>query len=73
MKKAISILLVILFALSACSCSNKDSANSKRFIIEYEERAMFGHDITILRDSETGTAYIYVGNDHSGGLTKLEE
>ena len=80
MKKIIAVVIIILMLLF-CGCEKQDSelevfsvleTSSDRFVVEYNENYGLG-GIAIIRDTETGCAYLFVKNGYGGGLTKLEE
>ena len=70
MKKIIVVLLVALFLLCACGARNKIG---ERFVVEYSERSAGVNSITVIRDTETGIAYLFVRSGYAGGLTRLVE
>ncbi len=70
MKKIIAVLLVALFLLCACGAEYEIG---ERFVIEYSERSAGINSITVIRDTETGTAYLFVRSGYAGGLTRLVE
>lgn len=72
MKKLLAVLLIIVVFLF-CGCKAKqDSDEENRFVVEYKQRENLSC-IVILRDTQTGVAYLYVKNGYSGGLTQLVE
>ena len=71
--KRILIVLVIA-ALLLCGCGKKETEETQqRFVIEYQQ--MFGvwENCCIIRDTETGKAYLFAKNGYAGRLTILEE
>ena len=70
MKKIIAALLAALFLLCACGAENK---NGERFVVEYSESYAAANSITVIRDTETGAAYLFVHSGYAGGLTRLVE
>lgn len=71
MKKIIAVLLVALFLL--CACGAKENEIGDRFVIEYSERATAVNSIAVIRDTESGAAYLFVRSGYAGGLTRLVE
>lgn len=71
MKKIIAVLLVALFLL--CACGAKSNEIGDRFVIEYSERSNAVNSITVIRDTESGAAYLFVRSGYAGGLTRLVE
>lgn len=71
MKKIIAVLLVALFLL--CACGAEKNETGTRFVIEYSESSALVNSITVIRDTETGTAYLFVHSGYAGGLTRLVE
>ena len=70
------ILLIILVCLLLCGCKHMkakeiDHLDDGRFELEYNQSGSFRH-ILILKDSDTGTLYMFVRDGYAGGLTKLE-
>lgn len=81
MKKIITVVIIILMLLF-CGCEKQDSelevfsvleTSSDRFVVEYNENHALVEWIAIIRDTETGCAYLFVKDGYGGGLTKLEE
>ena len=78
MKKLFSfVLLAVCLCLLLCGCKkmkaeSTDPIDDGRFDLEYSQTNNFGGKILIIRDSETGTKYLFVQNGYGGGLTKLE-
>jgi hypothetical protein len=70
MKKIIAVLLAALFLLCACGAGKEIGG---RFVVEYSEHSSVGSPIAIIRDTETGTAYLFVRFGYAGGLTRLVE
>ena len=71
MKKLLAVLLIIVVFLCGCN-AKQDSDEENRFVVEYKQRENLSY-IVILRDTQTGVAYLYVKNGYSGGLTQLVE
>ena len=70
--KRILIALVIV-TLLLCSCGKKETEETQqRFATEYCQRDAWG-TLRIIRDTETGKAYLFVHSGYAGGLTILEE
>lgn len=70
MKKIIAVLLVALFLLCACGAEYE---SRERFVVEYSGGSSAGSSVAIIRDTETGTAYLFVRSGYAGGLTRLVE
>lgn len=75
--KRILIFLVIVTIL-LCSCGKKETEETEetqqRFAIEYQQTfGVFGSSLSIIRDTETGKAYLFARSGYAGGLTILEE
>ena len=74
--KRILIVLVIM-TLFLCGCGKKETKEAEetqqRFVIEDKQRLGTWTDIRIIRDTETGKAYLFVHSGYAGGLTILEE
>lgn len=70
MKKIIAVLLAALFLLCACGAKKE---TKERFVIEYSEPSSAGSSIAVIRDTESGAAYLFVRSGYAGGLTRLEE
>ena len=45
--------------------------SKKRFEVIYSQKASFGESIRIIRDTETGVAYLSNQNGYSGGICPL--
>lgn len=74
MKKLLAALLIIATFL-LCGCNAKqDSLESEevRFVVEYR-RPKGLNGIAIIRDTQTGVAYLFVRSGYAGGLTRLVE
>lgn len=71
--KRILIVLVIV-ALFLCGCGKKETEETQqRFAIEYQQMFTWG-SLSIIRDTETGKAYLFVQrHGYAGGLATLEE
>lgn len=73
MMKRILIVLVIV-TLLLCGCGKKEAEEAQqRFAVEYQQKAGLWTDISIIRDTETGKAYLFVHSGYAGGLTILKE
>ena len=68
------LIAIVMVALLLCGCGKmKTEETQERFIIEYrQEFDQFG-GLRIIRDTETGKAYLFAQNGYGGGLTILEE
>ena len=60
-----------------CGCDKKEieetEETEQRFVFEYRQTYGIGENINIIRDMETGKAYLFVHEGYAGGLTILEE
>ena len=70
MKKIIAALLAALFLLCACGAKKE---TGERFVVEYSETHAIANSITVIRDTETGAAYLFMHSGYAGGLTRLVE
>ena len=74
--KRILIVLVIV-ALFLCGCGKKETEKTEeiqqRFVIEYTQCFNSFKSLSIIRDTETGKAYLFAHFGYAGGLTILEE
>ena len=71
--KRILIVLVIV-TLFLCGCGKKETEQTEqRFVIEYKQTFDGIGNLRIIRDTETGKAYLFAKNYNAGGLTILEE
>lgn len=75
MKRILIALAVVLLLL--CGCGKKGTEETEetqqRFAIEYRETFGVWGNLSIIRDAETGKAYLFVKSGYGGGLTILEE
>lgn len=75
MKRILIILLTV--ALLLCGCGKKEleetEETQQRFVIEYRQTVSAWERLSIIRDTETGKAYLFVRSNYTGGLTILEE
>lgn len=76
--KRILIVFVIVTLLLYCSlmngCDKKETEETQqRFAIEYQQKFGALGILSIIRDTETGKAYMFVHDGYAGGLTILEE
>ena len=75
MKRMLIVLVIVTLFL--CGCGKKETEETEetqqRFVIEYKQRLGTGTDIRIIRDTETGKAYLFEHSGYAGGLTILEE
>lgn len=72
MKRILIILAIV--ALLLCGCGkNETEETEKRFVIEYQQMFNVWGNCCIIRDTETGKAYLFAKNGYAGGLTILEE
>lgn len=79
--KKIIVATIIALMLLFCGCGKQAAdlempadaeTSSDRFVVEFKESHGFW-GCFIIRDSETGCAYLFVKDGYGGGLTKLEE
>lgn len=71
--KRILIVLVIV-ALFLCGCGKKETDETQqRFAIEYNQTFDAFRSLSIIRDTETGKAYLFAHFGYAGGLTILED
>lgn len=72
MKRILIVLLLVTLLL--CGCGKKEAEETqRRFTIEYKQLVGAFGSISIIRDTETGKAYLFVKSGYGGGLTILEE
>lgn len=72
MKRILIVLVVV--ALFSCGCGKKETEETQqRFAIEYNQTFDVLRSISIIRDTETWKAYLFVKSGYGGGLTILEE
>ena len=75
MKRILIVLVIVAFLL--CGCGKKGTEETEetqqRFAIEYQQSWGALGDISIIRDTETGNAYLFARSGYAGGLTILEE
>lgn len=78
MKRILIVLLLV--ALLLCGCGKKETEETKetketkeRFVIEYQQTFNATSHVSIIRDTETGKAYLFAKSYTAGGLTILEE
>ena len=72
MKRILIALVVTLLLL--CGCGKKEMEKTEqRFSIEYQQTFGMWGNFSIIRDAETGKAYLFVKSGYGGGLTTLEE
>lgn len=79
MKRILIVFLIMTLLL--CGCGKKETGETgeteetqQRFVIEYQQRIGWGGTaLAIIRDTETGKAYLFTKNGYAGGLTILEE
>lgn len=68
------LIVIVIVALFLCGCGKKEPEETQqRFAIEYQQIIGFGDRIIIIRDTETGKAYLFAHDGYAGGLTILEE
>lgn len=75
MKRILIVLLLVTLLL--CGCGKKETEETEetkeRFVIEYRQTIDVVEHFSIIRDTETGKAYLFVKIGNAGGLTILEE
>ena len=72
MKRILIALMVMLLLL--CGCGKEETEEmQQRFVIEYQQTFNAWSNLCIIRDAETGKAYLFVKSGYGGGLTILEE
>ena len=78
MKRILIVLVIVTLLL--CGCGKKETAETQetqeRFAVEYQQKlGEWGSlgIIRIIRDTETGKAYLFTDGGYAGGLTVLEE
>lgn len=72
MKRVLIVLLIVTFLL--CSCGKKETEETQqRFAVEYQQSFGGLRSVSIIRDTETGKAYLFAHFGYAGGLTILEE
>lgn len=70
------LVALVMAALLLCGCSENKPAKTQpqdRFIIEYQQASGSWTSFTIIRDTETGKAYLFTQSGYAGGLATLEE
>lgn len=74
MKRILIVIVIVIVTLLLCGCGKKEPEETQqRFAIEYRQMLGFGEHIIIIRDTETGEAYLFAHDVYAGGLTILEE
>lgn len=72
MKRVLIVLVIVTLLL--CGCGKKETEETQqRFAIEYRQTLGSWGTINIIRDTETGKAYVFAHSGYAGGLTMLEE
>ena len=72
MKRILIVLVVVILLL--CGCGKKEMEETQqRFVIEYQQTFGLWGNLSIIRDTETEKAYLFVKSGYGGGLTILEE
>lgn len=75
MKRMLIILAIVVLFL--CGCGKKEPEDTQetqqRFVVEYRQTLSMLEIFSIIRDTETGKAYLFAKNAYAGGLTILEE
>jgi len=74
MRKFLALLFTVSFLLCGCTKTENEAERQNRFAVEYSQGSMLSSiSIMIIRDTETGEAYLFVKAGYGGGLTALEE
>lgn len=72
MKRILIVLMIAIFLL--CGCGKEEAEETQqRFAIEYKQSFEGWGKLSIIRDMETGKAYLFAHSGYAGGLTILEE
>ena len=71
------LIVLLLVTLLLCGCGKKETEETKetkeRFVIEYQQMFNATSYVSIIRDTETGKAYLFAKSYTAGGLTIMEE
>ena len=71
------LMALVIATLFLCGCGKKEIEETEemqqRFVIEYQQTFGIGNYLCIIRDMETGKAYLSMHNGYAGGLTILED
>lgn len=76
------LIVFVIVALLLCGCGKKETEKTQqrfaeetqqRFVVEYRQSVSVIADFSIIRDTETGKAYLFARSGYAGGLTILEE
>lgn len=71
MKRMLIVLVIVTLLL--CGCGKKETEETQqRFAIEYQQTVGTWGRLSIIRDTETGKAYLFAHSGYAGGLTILE-
>lgn len=74
MKRILIALVIVVLLLCGCSTKEKEKEETEqRFAIEYRQSFNTWENISIIRDRETGKAYLFAHSGYAGGMTILEE
>lgn len=72
MKRILIVLVTVTLLL--CGCGKKETEEAQqRFVIEYRQTFDTLGSLRIIRDTETGKAYLFAQSGYAGGMTILEE
>lgn len=72
MKRILIVLVIVTLLL--CGCGKEETEETQqRFALEYRQTLDLGASLSIIRDNETGKAYLFAHSGYAGGLTILEE
>lgn len=72
MKRILIVLVIVILLLCGCG-KKKTEETQQRFAIEYQQIIGPLGKLSIIRDTETGKAYLFAYSGYAGGLTILEE
>ena len=72
MKRILIVLVIVILLLCGCG-KKKTEETQQRFAIEYQQTFGVSGKLSIIRDTETGKAYLFVHSGYEGELTILEE
>lgn len=72
MKRILIVLVIVTLLLCGCG-KKKTEETQQRFAIEYQQTFGPLGKLNIIRDTETGKAYLFAHSGYAGGLTILEE
>ena len=71
------LIVILLVTLLLCGCGKKETEETEetkeRFVIEYRQTINGMEHFKIIRDTETGKAYLFARTGNAGGLAILDE